>query len=284
VNESRLFRNIRAVLRVGLIIFGLLFSFLPIQADVGPKPQIILTIENAPNEPFYVDLLVRKSGSNESLLNLEEYDPNMIEALKSQESLGWYPALVNGTQTRLMGNIIPEYVDQVAICTFSQSIPDEYRVILVTRSGIVRISETLETKAFLTRIEFDAVSGKISSSNWIWSSVLAFVMMLVPTFLIEGFLLWVFKLFNRHNIKVFSITNLLTQVFLLLTSAFVYYYFGLVMVIFVVILDEWVILIIETFIFARFLDHPSMKRKIFYGITANILSFFIGLVIAMYFQ
>jgi len=108
--------------------------------------------------------------------------------------------------------------------------------------------------------------------------------MLVPTFLIEGFLLWVFKLFNRHNIKVFSITNLLTQVFLLLTSAFVYYYFGLVMVIFVVILDEWVILIIETFIFARFLDHPSMKRKIFYGITANILSFFIGLVIAMYFQ
>lgn len=271
-------------MRVGLIIFGLLFSFLPIQADVGPKPQIILTIENAPNEPFYVDLLVRKSGSNESLLNLEEYDPNMIEALKSQESLGWYPALVNGTQTRLMGNIIPEYVDQVAICTFSQSIPDEYRVILVTRSGIVRISETLETKAFLTRIEFDAVSGKISSSNWIWSSVLAFVMMLVPTFLIEGFLLWVFKLFNRHNIKVFSITNLLTQVFLLLTSAFVYYYFGLVMVIFVVILDEWVILIIETFVFARFLDHPSMKRKIFYGITANILSFFIGLVIAMYFQ
>lgn len=271
-------------LSVGLVIFGLLFSTIPTQADVGPKPQIILTIKNAPSEPFYVDLLVRNSVSSESLLNLDDYDPSMIEALRSQESLGWYPALVNGTQTRLMGDILPEYVDQVPICTYSQSIPDEYRVILATRSGTIVVSDTLETKAFLTRIEFDAKSGKISSPSWIWSSVLAFVIMLIPTFLIEGFILWVFRLFNRHNIKVFSITNLLTQVFLFLTSAYVYYYFGLVLTIFVVMIDEWIILIIETFVFAKFFEHPSMKRKIFYGISANIISFMVGLVLAMYLQ
>lgn len=277
-------RKIIRVFRLSLLIAFLFLSFSIIHADAGPKPQIILTIKNVPNELYYVDLLVQNNSKSESLLNLDEYDSNMIEALKSQESLGWYPALVNGTQTRMMGDIIPDSDSEEAIFTYTQSIPDTFKVIVVTQSGKIIVSDKIETKAFLTRLELDAITGDISSPNWLMSYLYVFLMMLIPTFIVEGLLLIIFKLFNRHNIIVSSITNLVTQIFLLITSAYAYYFFGLVLAILVVMADEFIILIFETIIYANLFKHPSTKRKILYGLCANILSFIVGLVLAMYLQ
>lgn len=284
MKDSMQFKKIIYGLSIMLIFLGVLLTTNLIQADAGPKPQIILTIKNAPSELFYVDLLVQNQNMTDSLLSLNMYDAKMIEALKSQENMGWYPALVNGTQTRMMGDIIPDSDNQEIIFTYTQSIPDYFKLILVTQSGKITISEPIQTKAFLTRLEFDAQSGKVSAPNWLLSYSTIFISMLIPTFLIEGLLLWAFGLFNRHNVVVFTITNLLTQVFLFLTSAYAYYYFGLILAILVVILDEGIILLVETVIFAKFLNHPSLKRKIVYGMSANILSFIGGLILAMYFQ
>lgn len=275
---KKLIQLLNRTLILNMLFFFMLLAWttLPVQADAGPKAEIILTIKNVPDEPFYVDLLVQNSEGTGSMLNLDDYDPELLSALKSQEKTGWYPALVNGTQFRLYGNIVTEINDGEARFTYTQSLPDRFKVILVTANSIV-VSEPVEVNSFLTRIEMDAMTGALRSPNFLADTLLSFALMLITTLIVEGFLLWLFKLAARVNLNLFIWTNVATQTFLILTSAYVLYYFGFVAALLVILIDEWIIFITETIVYAKFLVHPSLKRKVIYAILANLASVSVGL-------
>ena len=63
-------------------------------ADMGPKQSVTITVVNAPEGVYYLDLLHREDWDY-SNVDLEDYDPALIEGLRHWEGEGWYPALVH---------------------------------------------------------------------------------------------------------------------------------------------------------------------------------------------
>ena len=60
------------------------------------------------------------------------------------------------------------------------------------------------------------------------------------------------------------------------------YYMGIMLTILAYVGFEWVILISESVFFAKYLDGHTRKRRVFYAITANLVSFTVGLGIILH--
>ena len=86
----------------------LCLAVLPVSAsaDTGPKPSVTITVVNAPEGAYYLDLLITDPDHYPNV-DLEDYDPALVEGLRSWEGEGWYPALVEGTGAPLFGDLVP---------------------------------------------------------------------------------------------------------------------------------------------------------------------------------
>jgi hypothetical protein len=265
-----------------MILFGfLLFLFGSISmvyADAGPKPVLKITIDHQPDEVYYLDLLVRASYIGDIQREIDQDHPEIIEGLRSLESQGWYPALVSGTQVPLFGKLQGDLVNGSMVHTFGYRIPDEFRIILVTTSGKVVVSDLIQTESFYMSIHFDALSGKIILPNLLISYSIQFFTTLIPTLLVEGIILFLFGLASKHNFKVFLVMNLITQIFLTATLGVALITQGLISAIFVLILVEGFIWIYEVIVCWKFFDKQKKTgRKILYALAANSASFMLGL-------
>ena len=75
-------------------------------ADTGPKQSLTITVVNAPEGVYYLDLL-QQDGDGSPNIHREDYDPTLLEGLEGWEDEGWYPALVHGTNPPLFGDLVP---------------------------------------------------------------------------------------------------------------------------------------------------------------------------------
>ena len=273
-------KTLLKILTTLLLTSGL---FLPVQADAGPKPQLIITVHNAPSEAFYLDLLVHPDLEAQHRLDVGNYDPKMIDLLKSDADSGWVPAHVYGTRIPMYGDIVQPVQNGEAVFTFTQGLPDVYKIILVTKSGSIRISPELTIESFITRIDFDASSGAVKTSNPWLMTLLQFSSTFIPTLLVEGLILWLFRMWSRKNLKAFLWVNLGTQIFLTLTLSGALIYGGILGALFVLILDEWIILITEALLYWRLLESKKRWTRVVYALVANLASFMASLLFAMEF-
>ena len=69
-------------------------------ADTGPKPAVTITVVNAPEGVYYLDLLQQDADGSPNI-DREDYDPALLEGLERWEEEGWYPALLHGTSLSL---------------------------------------------------------------------------------------------------------------------------------------------------------------------------------------
>lgn len=86
----------------------LAFSFLfPITclADFGPKPTLNIIVRNAPEEVYYLDLLI-ESDSFDEKFEIGSYIPDMVNNLLSLKEEGWYPALLCNLYSVMNGSLI----------------------------------------------------------------------------------------------------------------------------------------------------------------------------------
>ena len=77
-------------------------------ADSGPKPQLTVRVENAPQEPYYLDLLA-EGGWNESGESSYDgvdwsyhgkentLDPALLTSLRDNVPAGWHACVAQGT-------------------------------------------------------------------------------------------------------------------------------------------------------------------------------------------
>ena len=178
-------------------------------ADTGPKPQLTIRVENAPKEPYYLDILAEGnyedaassfdglewSYSDEEIAAL---DQELLEALRAAVPEGWHACTAEGsTGAPMWGDLYP---DEDGLHTFGyHGVPDTYRVLMVTKSGEVFLSEVCTRKVLQSSATVDW-AGRTVTVPPTWAGyVLQFLSTFLPTILLEGVLLMLFGFFWKRN-------------------------------------------------------------------------------------
>jgi len=264
-----------------LMVFSIVF-LLPFiaYADIGPKPSIKLIVLNPPEDEYYLDLLIdsEKKNSYTNIDEDDELDEDMLNILKEYNENGWRPALVTGTNVPLFGNLTGEKEGDTMVHKFSYlGTPKRFKVILVEKSGKVTVSEDIERKAFESTVYYDYATNEIWESSATLSYIKQFIMTFTATIIVEGIILILFRFSLKKNWKPFVMVNLFTQILLTLIVFSAMYFAGSMAAFLLYIPFEIVILIIESKLFKKYLQEYSIRRRIFYAITANVVSFMLGM-------
>lgn len=264
-------------------------------ADMGPKPQLTVRVKNAPQEPYYLDLLAEGEwDGSDSYANLSDeeraaLDPALFALLLDSIPAGWHACIAEGTGIPMRGGLLPESSDQNgnALHSFGyHGLPDTYRIIIVTRSDEVWISGTLEHKVLQSSatVNWHGAESSVSVPPVFIGYVLQFLATLLPTLVIEGVLLLIFQYSWKQNWKAFLLVNLATQGLLALFSTVLTLHSGpnLFAYAFYLLPAELVVLLVEIYLYAdrRLLKGQSSKCAAVYAIFANLSSAILGYCIA----
>ena len=302
----------RIWMRRGLTIFLLAAVLLtvPVFADFGPKPQLTVRVENAPEELYYMDLLAEGDASRypegtvgglEDSYSEEELaalDQDLLAALTAAAPEGWHCCVVQ--DTLIWGDIVSD--DDVFQFGYL-GVPDVCRVLIVTKSGETFLSEPFDRQALQSSTTVDWAEKTVSTPP-LWRGYAAqFLATFLPTLAIEGLLFLVFRLWSRRNALVFLGVNLVTQGALTLWTSLrtvrhgwlwaemirdTLRYFDpetllyrlRVFPVFWVIPAEAVILLAEMGLYMIFFRDCSKRKAALCALTGNLASFLLGLYLA----
>ena len=266
----------RRLLRVAACLL-LCLAALPLSAsaDTGPKPAVSITVVNAPAGEYYLDLLITDPSDSPNL-NGEDYDPALIQALKSWEDEGWYPALVEGTSAPLFGDLTPGADGAHRFSYFG--LPDTFRIAVSGPDGAQATEEAFTRTVFYTRLTYDWQTNSITrATSPAGFYAVQFLSTLLPTLVVEGLLLFAFGFRARRDWLVFLLTNLATQAGLHLwigsgamaAGSHPLYYLLLMVA-------EVPILLVELLVYIFLLKEHGKGRRALYALCANVASYAAG--------
>ena len=273
-------------------------------ADSGPKPQLTVRVENAPQELYYLDLLAEGDWgeSSESSYDGVDWsyhgkentlDPALLTSLRENVPAGWHACVAQGTTgAPIWGELYAEGTDAFGndLHVFGyHGVPSTYRIILVTESGKVWLSDELERRVLQSSVTVhwsdDTEHTTVTVPSTVTGYLLQFVATLVPTLLIEGILLLLFQYSWRQNWKAFLLVNMLTQGLLAVASSSFTAHSGVSgWYLFCFFLPaELVVMLVEVFLYSGrgLLTGHSRGRAALYAVTANFASAFLGYHLAM---
>lgn len=266
-----------------LLTLSLLLLTVTALADMGPKSQLTVKVKNAPQELYYLDLLAEGDEFSYPSLTEEELaalDQELYSALLAAIPADWHGCVSQGTGgIPIWGDLTP---DENGCHIFSyHGVPWTYRVLMVTKSGEVFLSQVQTRQVLQSSVTVDW-SAKSLSAAPVWVGyALELLSTLVPTLLLEGLLLALLGLWNRRNLLVFLAVNGTTQLVLFLTLGttalregvgFGYYLLFIPL--------ELAILLAETLVYRRLFTGTSKRRAAVYGISANLCSAVLGWFLA----
>ena len=266
----------RRLLRMAACLL-LCLAALPLSAsaDTGPKPAVSITVVNAPEGAYYLDLLITGPGDYPNV-NVEDYDPALLEGLKSWEDEGWWPALVEGTNVPLFGDLVP---GEDGTHRFSyHGLPDTFRIAVSGPDGAQATEEPFTRQVFYTHLTYDWQTNSITRATSPAGFYAAqFLSTLLPTLLVEGLLLFAFGFRARRDWLVFLLTNLATQAGLyalvgtqmVSTGSSLLHYFAL----FFLEIPIW---LAELLVYIFLLKEHGRGRRALYALCANAASYMVG--------
>ena len=277
-----------------LLFFALAASFLTVTAfaDMGPKDQLAVKVVNAPEEPYYLDILAEGNyEDSEDLFDGLEWsysggeaaalDQDLLEALRAAVPEGWHACTAEGsTGAPMWGDLFPDE-DGVHIFGY-HGVPDTYRILMVTKSGQVFLSGVCARTVLQSSATVDWAAKTVTiPPTWV-GYVLQFLATFVPTILVEGILLLLFGYgTQRRNWLRFLTVNLLTQGTLALAMAYSAMQHGVTgWSLLPFIFMEILIIIGEAALYSHLLTGHSRGRAVLYGLAANLCSALLGLHLA----
>lgn len=246
-------------------------------ADIGPKPEVTIAVVNAPEGTLYLDLLTEETPTEHPYSNLDNYDPAILESLRSLEGDGWVLAYSTGVSgPPVFGDLRPR---EDGTWHFSyHDVPVAFRVAAATADE-ARAVEEIYTRPFVCHIVYDWEANTVQEAT---PPLLRFFVRLastlLPTLVIEGVIFWLFGFQKMKSWIVFLIVNIATQIGLHLAAGvsislsgwhFFNYFF-------VAILPELVIWAVEAAAYACLVQERSRGRRVGYAFAANIASFALG--------
>ena len=272
-------------------------------ADFGPKPQLTVRVENAPQELYYLDLLAEgdwdaedtdsDDGIERSYYGKEDtLDPDLLALLRENVPEGWHACVAQGTTgAPIYGELYAESTDasgnDLHIFAY-HGVPSTYRIILVTQSGKVWLSDALERRVLQSSVTVhwsdDTENTTVTVPSTVTGYLLQFLATLVPTLLIEGILLLLFQYSWKRNWKTFLLVNVLTQGLLAVASSSVTAHSGVSAwyLFFFLLPAELVVMLVEVFLYSGrgLLTGHSKGRAALYAVAANLASAVLGYYLA----
>ena len=276
INKKKpLSRALLLILTVA-VVFSL--SYVPVFADVGPKPSITITIKNPPAETYYVALIYKHEPSHwfdgQDELNNEEqeireyFENYYVDGYSLFES----PVGYNIKRSNSEGKY-----------EFYYMVPDTFKVLIVTSDGKEYVSNEITTIAFDAECVYDVSAGVLRENVITVRNVakvsIRFFICFVLTVAMEAFAMLIFSLTYHKNFDHLLIINLITQILLnVVTIVTLKTNMGQLMMI-IWLATEIAIIIIEAAYYCKRLQHKDGDchpvRNVIYGVTANILSLLI---------
>lgn len=264
-----------------LLILSLLLLTTTAFADMGPKSQLIVRIQNGPDEPYYLDILAENSKPTNQLHNYErealaELDPVLLESLISAIPKGWHGCLSQGVEGAPIFGQLTAREDGTHHFSY-HGVPWTYRILMVTASGEVFLSGVQERTVLQSSATVDW-PGKTLTTPPTWVGyVLQFLATFLPTLLVEGLILFVLGLWNRKNARVFLLVNLTTQGLLALFFSISAIQNGVnFLYLLLLIPAEIVILVLELAAYRRWLTGCTKGKASGYAALANVCSAVLG--------
>lgn len=259
----------KIVLLLTLILFLFVSTSITVNADMGPKPAIIIDIIGI--EGDYVAAFASKkvSGPNfdyESWLKYEEHrvEYHPIMEYKDDEGFKWMTKYYecNGDSE----------------IKFTYYAPSEFKLVIYKDNELYKVTEITEMYAFRSyfKMDFTKEAIKIKTTYPYIRETLRFILRVVLTLLIEVGLFFVFYLYTKRNLKVVLIVNVITQVLLNIIINICTYTSGELTALLILILIEMAIFIIEPVLFAILMKKKNKILIILYALIANFLSFILG--------
>ena len=255
-------------------------------ADMGPKSQLIVRVENAPEELYYLDLLAEGERVSRSTSETDDSslppDMDLLNRFYEEVPDGWYGCVSHGTpgppiwtNNGLLGE---DGVHQFSY----HGVPRTYKILMVTKAGDVFLSDTYTRTVLQSSAKVDWAAKSVSIPPTWMGYALQFAATFFPTLLAEGLLLILFGFARqRRNRICFFVVNFITQGGLALLLAYHALQHGVTawsLIPFV--LAEAVVFFVESFLYARLLQGHSGARAMTYGMAANICSALLGLYLA----
>ena len=266
----------RRLLRIAACLL-LCLAALPLSAaaDIGPKPAVTVHVVNAPEGTYYLDLLITDPDDYENI-DPADYDPELIAGLKSWEDEGWYPALAEGTNAPLFGDLTPGEDGAHRFTYFG--LPQTFRIAVSGPGGAQATAEPFTRTVFYTRLTYDWQTNTVTQATSPAGFYgLQFLSTLAPTLIVEGLLLWAFGFRSRRDWLVFLLVNLVTQAGLHLWIAADLVTAGSHPLYYLVLLvAEIPILLAELAAYVFLLQEHTRARRALYALCANAASYAVG--------
>lgn len=181
-------------------------------ADMGPKDQLTIKVENAPEELYYLDLLqttVNRPGTfKDETLNIP-----LVTLLQDNVPSGWRACLAQpASGAPIFGKLTGTQRGDVMLHTFSYyGVPETYKIVIATESGEVWISDTYTRTVLQSSLTLDWETKSVTIPSTWEGYLLQFLATFLPTLLIEGALLFIFQYFQKRSWLTFFLVNLITQ-------------------------------------------------------------------------
>ena len=273
-------QNAPSLARVFPVLLLCLLCLVPTAyADIGPKPEVTITVVNAPEGVLYLDLLAQGEPMDQPYSNSNgECDPALLDNLRSLEGDGWVLAYTTGVARNapVFGDVRPR---EDGTWRFSYvGLPETFRVAAATADE-AKAAEVSYTRDFVDNIVYDWQANTVREAT---PPPLRFLIRLaatlIPTLLIEGALFWLFVFRERRGWLVFLAVNTATQVGLHLAVGSIlpqagWHFLNYTLTI---LIPELIVWMAEAAAYAFLLREHSRGRRVGYAFAANFASFLLG--------
>ena len=273
-------QNAPSLARIFPVLLLCLLCLVPTAyADIGPKPEVTITVVNAPEGVLYLDLLAQGEPMDQPYSNSNgECDPALLDNLRSLEGDGWVLAYTTGVARNapVFGDVRPR---EDGTWRFSYvGLPETFRVAAATADE-AKAAEVSYTRDFVDNIVYDWQANTVREAT---PPPLRFLIRLaatlIPTLLIEGALFWLFGFRERRGWLVFLAVNTATQVGLHLAVGSIlpqagWHFLNYTLTI---LIPELIVWMAEAAAYAFLLREHSRGRRVGYAFAANFASFVLG--------
>ena len=250
-------------------------------ADMGPKDQLVIRVENAPSALYYLDLLDEGPAEDLHVYLTERekaaLDPDLLAALIAAVPDGWHACVAQGvTGAPIFGDLTAKQPGTHSFGYFG--LPQTYRILIACADGETWVSAPIARTVLQSSLTLDWETKQITiPPTWV-GYLLQFLATFVPTILMEGLLLILFRLSTRHNWQAFLLVNLMTQGALAIWCSVTFLQDGFqgILSIPAFVLFEIVILITESILYRRLLKERPVGRIKWYAFCANVTSAVVG--------
>ena len=284
-------KHIWYMIVIGMVLF-LWIGALPffVHADTGPKRSIMISVRNMPGEPYYFAILREGTAYHSPDAGheiLEEGDEWIADLFYDYDEDGYCLFTYGGGASSIRYS--ETQINEYGTIGYSYMVPRTFKVMIVTGSGKVTVSEPLTVKAFNSVCVYDYADNSLVEGTAALSApfFIESAFCLLITLFVEGLILLFFGLFRGKNLPHFLVVNLITQMLLfgfnLLSVWFLSIYAHYILFWFLV---EAMITVLEVFWYRSRLVNKrgevQRTRNVWYGIVANLVSMSIDLPIVIF--